>query len=121
MSKMKLVLAFVAGIVVGSLGYVGTAWATQGTPAPMQEVLVLASGSTAMPVRDPSSIGFEIQNLGPNPIYCQVAGTAVVNKSRKVSAGNAWSASVKYPRQVNCIAGTADQVTGAATIFTETY
>lgn len=88
------------------------------TTALQTEVLVLTT-TTVMP-RLKTSQGFEIQNLGPNPIWCAFGVAAVANKARLIAAnGGSWSAGVTGYVLVNCIAGTANQVTGAATIISE--
>lgn len=67
----------------------------------------------------------ELQNLGPNPIYCTVDGTApVVSKARRIdalgsTAAPAWSLDVGPNVVIKCIAATAAQLTTAATIITE--
>lgn len=61
----------------------------------------------------------EVQNLGPNPIFCQLrnGNGLAVNKGRKVDAnGGSWA--VDGIHDVWCISS-ANQVTGAATIVTE--
>lgn len=67
--------------------------------------------------------GMEIQNLGPNPIWCVVSHNSVharVNRARKVDAGGGiFAANVKDTQPVFCVASTAAQVQGAATIVTE--
>jgi hypothetical protein len=85
------------------------------------EVLVLASAATTVDgAAARNRKGFEIQNQGPNPIYCELRGvTPVVTKSRKVDAGGDWSMTASYGQTVSCRAATADQVTGAATIYTD--
>lgn len=90
-------------------------------PASAAEVLVLASAATRVDTdSNRSRQGVEVQNLGPNPIYCEVGtGTAVVTKSRRIPAGEAWGVAARYGVTVYCRAATADQVTGAATIVTE--
>ncbi len=86
------------------------------------EVLVLASGPVTMPTTAlVQRKSIELQNLGPNPIYCTVGGSApVLLKSRQVPAnGGTWSLGVGPSVLVKCLAATGDQVTGAATIVTE--
>lgn len=91
------------------------------------EVLVVASaGGTTVPTTALAGRkAIEIQNLGPNPIFCTADGTApVANKARRIdalgtTAQPAWSIDAGPAIVVKCIAATADQVTGAATIVTE--
>lgn len=81
------------------------------------EVLVLTT-ATAMP-QMAGRKGFEIQNLGPNPIYCAfTSAAAVVNKARKIDAGGTWSLDVTSYITTYCIT-TVNQVTGAATVVSE--
>lgn len=63
----------------------------------------------------------EIQNNGPNTIYCTVDGTAPVatTNGRWILAAGAWSLDAGCNVAVKCIAGTAAQVSGAATMVTE--
>jgi len=88
--------------------------------APTREILVLTTATQL--ARTSTSKGFEIQNLGPNPIFCglNASGNAVVNKSRKIDAGSTWSAALHGAVTVWCIT-TVNQVTGAATVFTEAF
>jgi hypothetical protein len=81
------------------------------------EVLVLTT-PTALPVLRYRRI-FEVQNLGPNDIFCAGSSAgAVANKARRIAAnGGAWSFS--GGDAVWCVAATANQVTGAATITSE--
>lgn len=96
------------------------------------EVLVLTT-ATSIP-RVSSGCGFELQNNGPNPIYCVVGGDGVggppvypdaglvlsVGSGRQiVASGGAWSADIPGVVPVWCMASTAAQVHGAATIYTE--
>ena len=83
------------------------------------EVLVLASAATEITRSDPRR-AVELLNLGPNAIFCAfTSATAVVNKSRKISPGGSWSLDLHFSQKIYCIAATADQVTGAATVVTE--
>lgn len=84
------------------------------------EVLVLNSAAVAMP-QTAGRRAIEIQNNGPNPIYCALGGAAaVVGKGRMIRAlGDSWVVPVPAEVPIKCIAGTADQVTTAATIATE--
>jgi hypothetical protein len=101
------------------LGFVATAQTYRATTARQQEVLVLTT-STEMP-RLAGSKGFEIQNLGPNNIWCNIGQPAVVGTSRRLQTGEFWGVGVAAPVRVYCIASTANQVTTAATIFTEAF
>jgi hypothetical protein len=83
------------------------------------ETLVLTT-ATSLP-QTPSRTAVEIQNLGPNPIYCSVgdSAAAVVGKARMVEAnGGKWALRVGAEVPIYCIAS-ANQVTGAATVTTE--
>lgn len=87
------------------------------------EVLVLNATDTAMPTTPLAGRrGLEIQNLGPNAIYCSLtaAGSPVLTKSRMIPAtSGSWSAPFGPNIVVECRAASADQVTGAAAITTE--
>lgn len=88
-------------------------------PAIQAETLVLASAAVEMP-RTSGRTAIEMQNLGPNPIYCAFTQAgAVATKARRIAAGETWALDIKHTVRIWCIAGTADQVTGAATIVTE--
>lgn len=83
------------------------------------EVLVLTT-ATAMPQTSLTRRGLMIENRGPNAIWCAFGSSsrAVVNKSHKVSAsGDRFT--FNGPDKVWCIAETANQVTGAATVVSE--
>jgi hypothetical protein len=81
------------------------------------EVLVLTT-ATAMPAASLRRF-IEIQNLGPNDIFCAGSSAgAVVNKARRISAnGGTWNYTAGD--RVWCVAASANQVTGAATIVSE--
>lgn len=89
------------------------------------EVLVLNATSTLLTTTLVARRSVEVQNLGPNPIYCAVSAgstdsaVAVVTKARKVAAGEAWALDLPPGRSIYAKAGTTDQVTTAATIVTE--
>lgn len=60
-----------------------------------------------------------IQNLGPHDIFCaDTSAAAVVNKAVRVAA-NGGTLSLSAANAFWCVAATADQVTGAATIVLE--
>lgn len=82
------------------------------------EVLVLTT-PTELP-RLCGRAGFEIQNLGPQPIYCATssAAHARVNRARKVEPGEPWPINRGDVVRVWCIASVA-QVQGGGTIVTE--
>lgn len=94
------------------------------TSSATAEILVLNSAATAVPTSALANRrAIEIQNLGPNAIFCRCDGTnPVVNKARKLdSAGGVWSLDCDPTAcACKCIAATADQLTTAATIVTET-
>jgi hypothetical protein len=62
----------------------------------------------------------EIQNLGPNPIFCQLRNSTnlAVNKGRQVINGEPWAFAAGAATQIWCISSSS-QVTGAASIVTE--
>lgn len=64
----------------------------------------------------------ELQNLGPNSIFCTVDGQAPLATGalgRRILSGDAWSIDAGSNIAVKCIAATAAQVTGACTQVTE--
>lgn len=90
------------------------------------EILVSNTVQTAVPTTVLANRrAIEIQNLGPNAIYCAVGPaatppTAVLLKTRQVAAsGGVWAIDLGPNVIINCLAATANQVTGAATIVTE--
>jgi hypothetical protein len=108
MRTIKL-LAFVVALAVSLAAYASLT----------NEILVLTT-STAI-TRSTRTTSVEIQNLGPNDIWCAVDGTPVATKSRKIAAsGGTWSLDLNAGVAINCLASTANQVTGAATIVSET-
>lgn len=87
------------------------------------EVLVDNTTVTLMPATALSGRkAVELQNLGPNPIYCTVGGETPLTTGalgRRVDAGATWALDVGPGVVVRCLAGSADQVTTAATQVTE--
>jgi hypothetical protein len=64
----------------------------------------------------------ELQNLGPNPIYCTVDGGAPLATGahgRKIAADSVWSLDAGASITIKCIAATAAQVTAACTMVTQ--
>lgn len=107
---MKRVLAVVLAVAVSVPARAATF---------SNEVLVLTS-STRVDTGLTFRRGLEIQNLGPNAIYCSIDVAPVVTKARKLDAsGGTWAVDIGTHAKVYCIAATANQVTGAATIVTE--
>lgn len=88
-------------------------------PGTDPEVLVLTTATRLPQLCGRSAV--EIQNLGPNSIYCSLgySSMARVGKARKVGTGETWSIDVPATLPIWCIAETAAQVTGAATIVSE--
>lgn len=79
------------------------------------EILVLNSAAVTV-ANQSSQHGMIIQNRGPNSIFCADNGeTPVLNKSLEIKSGGSLSFAGNST-VVKCIAATADQVTGAATI-----
>lgn len=62
----------------------------------------------------------EIQNNGPNAIYCALGDSAkaVVGTARKIASGATWGVPTNGEEKIYCIT-TVNQVTGAATVTTE--
>ena len=84
------------------------------------EVLVLTTSTRVDGASTSYRRGVEIQNQGPNTIWCNVGtSTVVANKARQVLSGEAWAVNVRAGVPVYCLASTASQVTGAATVVTE--
>jgi hypothetical protein len=86
------------------------------------EVLVLttAGGTRVDSATSTYRRGCEVQNLGPNAIYCAVGSEAPVStKSRQVVSGEAWAINVRAGVPIKCIVASTNQATGAATIVTE--
>lgn len=95
------------------------------------EVLVLTT-VTKVP-RTSYWSGFELYNHGPNSIFCALGAnedggapiypdgglSLAVDMARPILAESSWSASEPLGEQIWCIAKTASQVSGAATILTE--
>lgn len=106
---MKKILTLVLAVIVVAAPNVAA--------ASTDEVLVLTT-ATEMP-RIAGSKAIEIQNLGPNPIFCALdtASKAVLNKARRIDSGSSWALSIPTPRRVYCVAS-ANQLTGAASIVT---
>ena len=77
-------------------------------------------GVTHAPLAQRKAI--EIQNDGPNTIYCTVDASIPVatTNGRWITSGQAWSLDAGPLIVIRCIAGTAAQVSGAATMVTET-
>jgi hypothetical protein len=76
-------------------------------------------GATHAPLTGRKAI--EIQNNGPNTIYCTVDASApvVTTNGRWILAGAAWSLDAGAGVTIRCIAATAAQASGAATMVTE--
>lgn len=116
---MKRALALVVGLAL--YGYMAFGYAHL-----TQEVLVSNASPTQIPRNTPAdggaqTTGFELYNHGPNNIWCALMNSAdaVVGKSRKIAPESTWSADAPSQVAVWCIAETAAQVTGAATVLTE--
>lgn len=83
------------------------------------EVLVLTTSTQVDASASRNRKGFEIQNLGANPLYCELnGGTPVSTKSRKVGVGESWAADAPFGQTVNCLTS-VNQTTGVATIYSE--
>jgi hypothetical protein len=88
------------------------------TSSTQTEVLVLTT-STLVPGTGLSGRrAVEVQNIGPYSIYCS-PGTPTASKSRKIATGESWAIDASDAVVLRCLADTANQVTGAATIVTE--
>lgn len=83
------------------------------------EVLVLNSAATALPKLQ-GRTAVEIFNHGPNTIFCSfVQAQTIVEKARPITTDTSWAVDTTGRVDMWCIAKTADQVTGAATIVSE--
>lgn len=81
------------------------------------EVLVLTT-ATRIP-RTNVTRAVEIFNNGPNTIWLCVGGLPTENKSRPILPGASWAMDLASDCLLYCLASSANQVTGAATIVTE--
>lgn len=100
----------------------GSAWA-----AHTSEVLVTTTG-VALPALN-GRLGLEVYNNGPNALHCSfgiaIAGNAfwVINPIDTTDATHPkpgyWSAAAKSYQPIFCVAVSADQITGAATVVNE--
>lgn len=92
-------------------------------PALAGEVLVLTTVTRADPSPSVTRRAVEIQNLGPNAIYCQLRTPTglIVGKGRRIATNEAWALDLRASVPVYCIAATANQVTTAATFVTEAF
>lgn len=87
-----------------------------------QVLVTNAAGGTAVPATSLSGRkAVEIQNNGSNTIYCTVDGSApvVTTNGRWILAGATWSLDAGAGVVITCIAATAAQAAGAATMVTE--
>lgn len=117
-----LLVLTVALVCVGLIA--STAHAQVASTSKTSEVLVLNSAATLL-TQTTSTKGrkaLEIFNNGPNTIWCAfTSATAVVNKSRPISSGGSWALDAGSNVAIYCLAATADQVTGAATVVSELF
>jgi hypothetical protein len=117
--------AIFADAVTGEVGVTSAAR----TLGKTSEVIVTnLAGGTAVPATPLANRkGIELQNLGPNAIYCTIDGQAPLSTGalgRRVgpaseSPGNTWSLDIGPSIVITCIAAVAAQVTTAATQVTE--
>lgn len=87
------------------------------------EVCVATASATTVPTTALAwRKAIELQNLGPNAIYCTVDGSTPTNtgsNGRKIATDTVWSLDVGPDVVVKCIAATALQATPACTMVTE--
>ena len=124
MTRLRLLVGLV---LVGLLVAAAPAHAQSARGGRTSEWIVTnsAGGSTFATLSGRSAV--ELQNLGPNAIYCTVGpynGTTATPLAtgalgRKIDAGATWSLQASGSVTLRCIAATAAQVTGAATQVTE--
>ncbi len=97
------------------------------TSGVLTESLVLFSDAGTVPASPLSGRrSIELQNLGPNAIWCAVGSTSTavtIGKARKLgsvgSVDSVWSLDISDAVAMRCISSTADQVTAGATAVTE--
>lgn len=82
------------------------------------EVLVLTTATELARTNGRDSV--EVFNNGPNTIWCAFSSAgAVATKARPIATNGSWVVDAKYRVRIWCVASTANQVTGAATIVSE--
>lgn len=90
--------------------------------AKSSQVLVLAAAGGTAITSFTNRKGVELQNLGPNPIYCTFDGQAPLSTGalgRRIDAnGGTYAIDAGAGVQITCIT-TVNQVSGAATQVTE--
>lgn len=85
------------------------------------EKLVLNATAVRVDIDIAQRKAVEVQNLGPNAIYCALnTSTVTLLKARKIDTQTAWALDLPPHVPIYCKAASADQVTLAATIVTET-
>lgn len=121
---MRFLNIFVTALIMAAVALPLPARA-QSYPPGSTEVLILTTSTLVPAAARKNRRAIELQNNGPNPIYCVTgkpsdgALTAVVGKSRKIAAnGGEWAFSATYDFTVYCITS-ANQATGAALAVTE--
>jgi hypothetical protein len=114
-----LVLALFGGLGVAVMWLRPAEALGQSAPTLTRETLVDTTSTTLPAYGGRKAV--EVQNLGPNPIWCSVGATLpVAHKAREIAAnGGTWSLDVSAAMPIRCITASAKQVTGAATITTE--
>jgi hypothetical protein len=87
------------------------------------QVLVLNATPTRLDTASKRFRSIEIQNNGPNNIWCAIGHEApaslVLLQCRKVVPTEAWSLDLCSSLHVWALAETANQISGAATCVTE--
>ncbi len=141
MEKLKkweeVVIAIIVGGAIGALAYVLMPEITPAQTATDTNVNISArrngkttevcvtnsAGGTIVPTTAFAlRKAMELQNLGPNSIFCTVDGQAPLSTGalgRRILSGDPWSLDAGANITVKCIAATAAQVTGACTQVTE--
>jgi phage gp29-like protein len=108
--------------------------AISGPQQPTRLVIVTqcipATATTITALRMPR-LAFEVQNVGPNPIWCNMGATApTVGTGRRIASGETWTADqyggptdapTSTVFRMQCIAETAAQTGAACTNFTTAY
>lgn len=86
------------------------------------EVLVTTAG-VQLPALN-GRLGLEVYNYGPNALHCAFGTSITGNAFWVVAAASGgvpgyWTSAARYYSTITCVAVSADQLTGAATIVNE--
>lgn len=124
-AAVRWLVAMFAVLAVVSVFHSGMAWVisraeaqtVSTAPAIAAEVLVLTT-AVEMP-RTKGRTAIEIQNTGPQPLFCSFASNVTVGKGRRIEAtSGSWALDAKDGVRIWCITS-VNQVTTAATWVSE--